>query len=237
MRRARHRGPSPRSIDFCKAQQGRAWSWSGRRRRWPPASSTILPAAGIRAFGPTQGRRRGSKRPRASPRTSARPTASRPPLMSASTAMPRAAKRYVRAQARRSWSRRTGSPPARASSSPQTIEEAKDAIDMPASAAASARPAREVVVEEFLHRRGSQLLRYCPTASVRCRSASAQDHKRAFDGDKRPEHRRHGRLFAGAGDDAGGDERARDGRNHPADASRAMKATRHAVSRACCSPG
>ena len=31
--------------------------------------------------------------------------------------------------------------------------------------------------------------------------ATAQDHKRAFDGDTGPEHRRHGRLFAGPGAD------------------------------------
>ncbi len=49
--------------------------------------------------------------------------------------------------------------------------------------------------------------------------ASAQDHKRVGDGDTGPEHRRHGRLFAGAGDDAG-DDRADDGRDHRADHAR-----------------
>ena len=32
--------------------------------------------------------------------------------------------------------------------------------------------------------------------------ATAQDHKRVCDGDTGPQHRRHGRLFAGAGHDA-----------------------------------
>ena len=43
--------------------------------------------------------------------------------------------------------------------------------------------------------------------------ASSQDHKRAFDGDTRAEHRRHGRLLAGAGADAGA-ARAHHGGDH-----------------------
>ena len=49
--------------------------------------------------------------------------------------------------------------------------------------------------------------------------ASSQDHKRAFDGDTGPEHRRHGRLLAGAGAHAGA-ARAHHARDHGAGGAR-----------------
>ena len=77
-----------------------------------------LEAAGIKTFGPTQMRRRGWKAPRASPRTCAAPTTSRPPPMSASRA-PRRPRTMCARRARRSWSRPTGLPPAKAWSWPR----------------------------------------------------------------------------------------------------------------------
>ena len=64
--------------------------------------------------------------------------------------------------------------------------------------------------------------------------ATSQDHKRLLDGDAGPEHRRHGRLFAGAGGHA---ERAcaGDARDHPADHARHGEG-RHSASPASCTP-
>ena len=101
--------------------------WSGRKRRWSPASSTISrPPASRRSARPR--RRRGSKARRASPRTCAGRTAFRPPPMSASTP-PRRPRPMCGGWPRRSWSRPTGSPPARASWWRRRRDEAEAAID------------------------------------------------------------------------------------------------------------
>ncbi len=71
-----------------------------------------------------------------------------------------------------------------------------------ARAASSATPARGS------SSRSSSTARSCrswrsPTATRSLPLASSQDHKRVFDGDRGAEHRRHGRLLARAGGDAG----------------------------------
>ena len=70
----------------------------------------------------------------------------------------------------------------------------------------------ELVIEECLVGEEASLFALCDgTTAVPI--GTAQDHKRAFDGDRGPEHRRHGRLRAGPGADAatrgGGDARDR----------------------------
>ena len=53
MRRARYRRPCG-GDRFLQSATRSIWSWSGRRRRSRPGSSTISPAAGIKAFGPSK---------------------------------------------------------------------------------------------------------------------------------------------------------------------------------------
>ena len=55
-----------------------------------------------------------------------------------------------------------------------------------------------VVIEEFLEGEIGSLFALCD-GKTSMLFGWAQDHKRAFDGDAGPEHRRHGDLFAGAG--------------------------------------
>ena len=72
--------------------------------------------------------------------------------------------------------------------------------------------ATEVVLEEFLDGEELSLLALCDGENV-VPLAPAQDYKRIFDGDRGPEHRRHGQLLAGPGFDAG--PRGRDRRRRP----------------------
>ena len=99
-----------------------------------------------------------------------------------------------------------------------TLEEALAAVDMMFGGGLGAAGA-EVVVEEFMRGEEASFFALCDGEHA-VPLATAQDHKRAFDGDNGPEHRRHGRLFAGAGDDRC-DLRARHGRDRHADAARA----------------
>ena len=55
-----------------------------------------------------------------------------------------------------------------------------------------------VVIEEFLEGEEASFMVVCDGRSVLA-LATSQDHKRLGDGDARPEHRRHGRVLAGAG--------------------------------------
>ena len=55
--------------------------------------------------------------------------------------------------------------------------------------------ATEVVLEEFLDGEELSLLALCDGENV-VPLAPAQDYKRIFDGDRGPEHRRHGQLLA-----------------------------------------
>ena len=114
-RRDRRRRPR-RGHRLSAARRASIWSWSARRRRWSPGSSTISPPPesppSARAA-----RRRGSRARRATPRISAPKPASRPPPIGASPIARRARPICARRKARRSWSRPTGLPPARASPS------------------------------------------------------------------------------------------------------------------------
>ena len=58
--------------------------------------------------------------------------------------------------------------------------------------------ATSVLIEEFLDGEELSLLALCDGENV-VPLAPAQDYKRIFDGDARPEHRRHGQLLAGPG--------------------------------------
>ena len=71
------------------------------------------------------------------------------------------------------------------------------------------------MIEEFLDGEEASFIVLCDGKNV-LPLATSQDHKRLLDGDAGPQHRRHGRLFAGAGGHAER-ARARDARDHPAD--------------------
>ncbi len=114
-----------------------------------------------------------------------------------------------------------------------TVAEAHAAIDACFSGALGAAGA-EVVVEECLVGEEASFFALVDGTHVLA-LATAQDHKRVLDGDEGSQHRRHGRLFAGARHDARigrphheGDH-SPDGRRHGARAARR--------SRACSSPG
>ena len=132
------------------------------------------------------------------------------------------------ATARRSSSRPTGWPPARAWSSPASGRGAcgdrRDAARAPLRRGGRARRASRSVSKA--RRRASSS---CPTARTRCRSRPARTTSACDDGDQRPEHRRHGRLFARAGRHADG-ARARHARDHHA-GDRRHGRRRHALHR------
>ena len=86
--------------------------------------------------------------------------------------------------ARRSSSRPTGLPRARASSSPQTVEEAEAAVDMMLGGGLGEAGA-EVVIEEFLEGEEASFFALCDGTTA-IPLGTAQDHKRAFDGDEGP---------------------------------------------------
>ena len=95
-----------------------------------------------------------------------------------------------------------------------TVEEALAAVDDCFAGAFGAAGA-EVVIEEFLVGEEASFFALSDgeTVAAARHGAGPQARRRRR---HRPEHRRHGRLFAGAGDDAGA-RRADDGRDRPAD--------------------
>ena len=175
----------------CAGRSRSTSSWSGPRRRSSPASSTTSRRRASAHSGRAR-RRRGSKARRPSPRSCARER--HPDRRLRALHRCRVGQGLYRAsRARRSSSRPTGSRPARASWSRRRSPKRKAGSKCVRRRVRRSR--HEVVIEEFLE--GEEVsLSHCATARPRSRRL-AQDHKRAFDGD-RAEHRRHGHLFAGA---------------------------------------
>ena len=99
----------------------------------------------------------------------------------------------------------------------ETVAEAEAAIDMMFSGGLG-QPAWEIVIEDCLVGEEASFFALCDGETA-IPLASAQDHKRVGRRRQRAEHRRHGRLFAGADHDAG-NERAGDGRDRAADGAR-----------------
>ena len=192
-RRDRHR----RAGRLLPAERRSISSSSGRRRRWSPASSTRSKAPGIAAFGPSRGRRRarrleglheGSLRPRA---------ASRPPPIAASPT-PRRRRPISPARGAPIVVKADGLAAGKGVIVAATLDEANAAVDAAFAGAVSARPAPRSSSRNSWPARRRASSR-CATARPALPLAAAQDHKRVGDGDTGPEHRRHGRLFAGAG--------------------------------------
>ena len=202
-------------IDFCQAQRGRS-------RRGRPGGAACRRHRRRSRGGRHQGvwaeqgggAARGLQRLHQGPLQRVQYSDRR--LSAASTTPPTRWPMSAR-RARRSWSRPTGLPPARASSWQQTLAEAEAAIAMMFEGAFGAAGA-EVVIEEFLEGREISFFALCdgdtaiaarlrpgPQAGVRSRRGA--------------EHRRHGRLFADAVRDARS-PRPDHGADHPADGGR-----------------
>ena len=146
--------------------------------------------------------RRSSKARRTSPRRSWRGTASRRrQYRDVHRRRARRTPTSTRA-ARRSSSRPTASPPARAWSSRRRATEAHAAIDAMLVDNAMGDAGARVVIEDFLAGEEASFIVMVDGRHV-LPLASSQDHKRLRDGDRGPEHRRHGRVLAGAGRHAG----------------------------------
>ena len=208
MRGARSR--RPQGGDRVLQRRTRSiWWWSGRKCRCAPASSTIWKRPASRRSARANGRR-GWKAPKASPRTCARPTRFRPRPMSASRA-PAAAKDYVRKKGAPIVVKADGLAAGKGVVVAETIAEAEAAIDMMFGGGLGA-PAWEIVIEDCLVGEEASFFALCDgeTAIALGLGAGPQARRRRRQG---AQHRRHGRLFAGADHDAG-DEQARDGRDH-----------------------
>ena len=137
--------------------------------------------------------------------------------MSASRA-PAAAKDYVRKKGAPIVVKADGLAAGKGVVVAETVEEAEAAIDMMFGGGLGA-PAWEIVIEDCLVGEEASFFALCDgeTAIAARLGAGPQARRRRRQG---PEHRRHGRLFAGADHDRR-DEPARDGRDHSADRARA----------------
>ena len=207
--RARYRRPCG-GDRLLQGEQDRLRRGRARRRRCARASSTIWrPPASRPSARPRP--RRGWKAPRASPRISAATTTSRPRPMSASPRR-RPRRPMCASRARRSWSRPTGSRPARAWWSPRRSREAEAAIDMMFGGGLGdgRRRSRGRGISGRARKPRSSR---CATATTAIPLASAQDHKRVFDGDKGPNTGGMG-AYSPAPVMTDADAPAHDGRDH-----------------------
>ena len=204
MRPARHHRPRG-GGGVLQGEQGRLRRGRARRRRWSPASWTISKPRVSRRSARAR-RRRGSKAPRASPRTCAARTTFRPPPMSAS---PRPSPRRPTRASKTTpiVIKADGLAAGKGVVIAETIAEAEAAIDMMFGGGLGDAGA-EVVIEEFLVGEEASFFALCDgeTAIPLGVGAGPQARVRRRPG---PEHRRHGRLFARAGDDAGDHAAAR----------------------------
>ena len=164
---------------------------AGGRHRRP-----LRAPPGCACFGPTRAAARASRDRRPSPRISCAPPDPHRELRDLH-ARPTSTQATSGRSACRWWSRPTGSRPARAwSSARRTRRPSRAARGMLARQLRRRRRARS-------SSRSSCRARRSASSSWRTTSrcvplATSQDHKRRDDGDQGPEHRRHGRLLAGA---------------------------------------
>ena len=193
MRRPRHRRSCCGDRVLPRATASISSS-SGRKRRSAPASSTIWRPPASRRSG-RAAPRRGLKAPRASPRICAAPTAYRPPPMSAS-ARPQPAKAYVRARGAPIVVKADGLAAGKGVVVAESVAEAEAAIDMILGGGLGEAGA-ELVDRGISRRRRGVVLRAVrrrdrAPAGVGARSQARLRRRQGA------EHRRHGRLFAGA---------------------------------------
>ena len=142
-----------------------------------------LEAAGIKAFGPTRAAARleGSKGfTKDLCRANGIPTAAYERFRAADPA-----KAYVRARGAPIVVKADGLAAGKGVVVAENLAEAEAAIDMMLGGGLRRRPAREVVIEEFLDGEEASFFALCDGETA-IPLASAQDHKRAFDGDQGP---------------------------------------------------
>ena len=178
-------------------------------------------------------RRPSSKAPRASPRTSAGNTASRPPPTSASPTLANA-EAYIKAQGAPIVVKADGLAAGKGVIVAETVEQAIEAArDMLAGNRFGAAGA-SVVIEEFMDGEEASLFALSDGEHA-LPLVGAQDHKRAFDGDKGPNTGGMGAYSPAPILDAAM-QRPHDARDRPADR-RGDGRGRHAVQgRALCRP-
>ena len=160
-----------------------------------------LEAAGIKAFGPMQGGR--AARRLQGLHQGPLPAIRHPDRrLSSASPRPAPAKAYVaRAAARRSSSRPTGSPPARASSSPTRSREARGRDRHDVRRRPRRRPAPRSWSRNSSSGEEASFFALCDGETA-MPLASAQDHKRVFDGDTGPNTGGMGAYSPAPGDDA-----------------------------------
>ena len=187
--------------------RGRAGGAAGRRDRRRPRRR------GHRRVRAVAGGGTARRRPRATPRTSAPRPASRPRATPAS-AMPPPPRAFVRDHGAPIVVKADGLAAGKGVTVAATVEEAVAAVGACFSGAFGAAGA-EVVVEECLTGEEASFFALCDGKTVRAARDRAGPQARVR---RRPraQHRRHGRVFAGAGDD-GGPDRADDGHDRHAD--------------------
>ena len=183
-------GSAPRS--------GSASSWWAPRRRWWPGLADDLAAARVKVFGPVKAAARleGSKGfTKDLCREFSIPTGAYGRFTDAGSA-----KAYLAAQKLPIVVKADGLAAGKGVVIAETRAAAEAAIDACFAGAFGAAGA-EVVIEEFLDGEEASFFALVDGEHA-LPLATAQDHKRVGDGDTGPQYRRHGRLFAGAGDDA-----------------------------------
>ncbi len=191
-----------------------------------------LRAAGITGIRPLQGRGACWKPPRASPRRSAMPAGRPPPHARAS--MPQTARAYIRAQGAPIVIKADGLAAGKGVTVAMTEAEALDAIDRCLRRRPSARPAREVVIEEFIDGEEASFFILCDGTDC-LPIGTAQDHKRVGDGDTGPNTGGMG-ASPGPGADAGHSGSGH-GRDHRARRWPQHGAARDALSGRALTPG
>ena len=196
--RAGRRRPIPRRSPISPTSSTPTSWWSVPRIRSSPASSTRCRPPGSLAFGPTRPRREleGSKAWMKDVLVAAGvPTARHATFAAGDEAargrVPRHARRALRREDRRARGRQ-------GCARHRVVGEARDAVRAYLSGAAFGDAGRTCVIEEGLDRSRALGVRAVRRHAAPRWSPCAQDHKRAFDGDTGPEHRRHGRVLAGA---------------------------------------
>ena len=225
--RRRGRGRRRRSRRARAEREGRAHHRRTRRRRWSlgvvdAVLGRAACAASARARPP-----RSSKAPRRSPRNS-----------SSATAFPTAAyATFTKANFDAAWVRAQRTPIVVKASGLaagkgviicDTADEAIATAARRCSTGSSAPPGDRVVIEEFLPGEEASFIVMADGKNI-LPMATSQDHKRLLRRRRRPQHRRHGRVFARAGGRPR-DARTHHARGHRADDPRARR-RRHAVHR------
>ena len=228
MRHPRHCRPCGKVIAFCRAN-GVDFVVVGPEAPLCAGIVDDLEAAGIKAFGPSRAAARleGSKGfTKDLCRSAGIPTAAYERFRTAAEA-----KAYLHAHGAPIVVKADGLAAGKGVVVAESVAEAEAAIDL-MSRRRLGEAGAELVIEEFLDGEEASFFALCDGETA-LPLASAQDHKRAFDGDKGPNTGGMGAYSPAPIVDAG-DERARHGRNRSADPARHESDGRALQGRALC---